>query len=410
MNLKFKLINNLILIPVELNQKKFTFILDTGVSKSLLFNVKSTDSLKLKNLKTVRVRGLGELEYFNAIKSRRNFCRIDKLISLDFEIYLIQDKQFDFSARLGENVHGLIGYDLLKNFIVEINYQKRIITFNKKEKYKYKKRKKYVYFPIIFQKNKPYIDAYILNNESNKIPVRLLIDSGSGDALWLFENDKIKVPNKFFEDYLGSGLSGEIHGKKSLQNQFKLQNFVMKDVLVSFPNSEYVKASNTNIQRNGIIGSEILRRFHIILDYSNKQISLRKNKNFKEPFYYNRSGLDIIYNGKILIKSANNTFYGNLKSNSNEYNNSSAISISYVYNYEFKNSYIINSIKENSEADKIGLKVGDIVLSINHKPTYFYDLKGIIQELSNKKRKNINLKIIRNGFEHTFTFDLVDLL
>ncbi len=410
MSLKFKLINNLILIPIELNQNKFTFILDTGVSKSLLFNVKSTDSLKLKNLETVRIRGLGEMEYFNATISKRNFCRINKLISLNFEIFLIQGEQFDFSARLGENVHGLIGYDLLKNFVVEINYQKKLLTFTKKEFYKYKKCRKCVRFPIVFQKDKPYIDSYISDEKSNKIPVKLLIDSGSSDALWLFENNNIKVPNKFFEDYLGSGLSGEIHGKKALQNQFEMKRFIMKDVLVSFPDLQYIKASNTNIDRNGIVGSEILSRFHIILDYPNKQISLRKNKKFKEPFYYNRSGLDIIYNGKILVKSVKNTFYGNEKSNSNDYNSSNAISISYVYNYEFKNSYIINSVKENSPANQIGLKAGDIILSINHKPSYFYDLKEIIQELSNKKRKNINLKIMRNGFEYTFTFDLVDLL
>ena len=46
--LPFKLVNNMMLLPVELNGKKLTFILDTGVSKSLLFNI-VTSSTKIFN-------------------------------------------------------------------------------------------------------------------------------------------------------------------------------------------------------------------------------------------------------------------------------------------------------------------------------------------------------------------------
>lgn len=57
--LKFRLVNNLILVPVELNGTQLSFLLDTGVNTTLLLNLEEIDSLELKNLHKVNLRGLG---------------------------------------------------------------------------------------------------------------------------------------------------------------------------------------------------------------------------------------------------------------------------------------------------------------------------------------------------------------
>jgi hypothetical protein len=41
--IRFELINNLIIIPVEINGVELTFILDSGVSKPILFNLSQSD-------------------------------------------------------------------------------------------------------------------------------------------------------------------------------------------------------------------------------------------------------------------------------------------------------------------------------------------------------------------------------
>ena len=49
--INFKLINNLIIIPVKVNDVELSFILDTGVSKTIIFNYKNiSDSLKMKDI------------------------------------------------------------------------------------------------------------------------------------------------------------------------------------------------------------------------------------------------------------------------------------------------------------------------------------------------------------------------
>ena len=48
--IRFKLINNLIVIPVEVNGVELSFLLDTGVSKTILFNyLDISDNLKIKD-------------------------------------------------------------------------------------------------------------------------------------------------------------------------------------------------------------------------------------------------------------------------------------------------------------------------------------------------------------------------
>ncbi len=80
---KFKLINNLIIIPVEINGVTLSFLLDTGVSKPIIFNfLNVSDTLKIKNTETIFLRGLGEGELVEALKSDDNVIKIGDAINL----------------------------------------------------------------------------------------------------------------------------------------------------------------------------------------------------------------------------------------------------------------------------------------------------------------------------------------
>jgi len=78
-----------------------------------------------------------------------------------------------------------------------ITKQKKIILYNPKT-FQYKKCKKCEEFPLEFYRNKPYVDAAVqldtLGNEMTS--VKMLLDTGGSDALWLFEesHEKIKTP------------------------------------------------------------------------------------------------------------------------------------------------------------------------------------------------------------------------
>ncbi len=57
----FKLINNLIVIPVEINGVELSFLLDTGVTKPIIFNfLNIAEDLQINQTDKIYIRGLGE--------------------------------------------------------------------------------------------------------------------------------------------------------------------------------------------------------------------------------------------------------------------------------------------------------------------------------------------------------------
>ena len=159
-------------------------------------------------------------------------------------------------------------------------------------------------FDLEFFNNKPYITGSVEISD-NEIPVTLLIDSGGSDALWLFDDEErgINIPEKYFEDFLGRGLSGSVYGKRAKVNSFSLGKFKLRRVNAAFPDSTSISFARKFKDRSGTISGEILKRFNIIFDYPNRKISLKKNRNFAEPFYYNKSGISLEHDGVRVVRT-----------------------------------------------------------------------------------------------------------
>nr|WP_298993677.1 aspartyl protease family protein [uncultured Polaribacter sp.] len=406
--IRFKFINNLIVIPLKINGKKLSFILDSGVSKTILFNITQNDSIGLNSVEKVSLRGLGKGEPVEALLSKNNKLSLKNIVSYDETIYVIVRDYFDLSSKMGTTIHGIIGYNLLSNYVVKINYKNRYIDFYDPENYELKRCRKCETFPLNFYRKKPFIDAKVqLDTIGDKLTdVKLLIDSGGSDAIWLFEHTKpeIVTPINHFNDILGEGLSGSIYGNRSRISTFKLGSFIIEQPTVSFLDSISTKNARMYKERNGSIGSNILKRFIVWFNYANNTITFKKNGSFKKGFNYNMSGLDVVYNGKQLVKEED------VRSYSDAYNQSvsSTNSVKFItsFSYKFKPSYRIRNIVANSPADKAGLKVDDIILRLNNKPAHEYQLGEIIQKFQEKDGKRIKITVDRKGEKLKFQFRL----
>lgn len=403
---KFKLINNLVVIPLHVNGKKLSFILDSGVSKTILFNISKNDSIDLKNVEKVELQGLGDGETVDALLSKNNKLSLNNLVSYNETIYVIVKDYFDLSSKMGVTIHGIIGYDLLSNFLTKINYKSKYIEFYNPKRSTLKICKKCEEFSLQFYRKKPFIDAFVQMDTigTKKTKVKLLIDSGGSDALWLFEHTKesIVTPNKFFKDILGEGLSGSIYGNRSRIPQLKIGSFKIENPTVSFLDTTSTKNARNFKERNGSIGANILKRFTVWFDYPNKRIILKKNSSFKNGFNYNMSGLDIVYNGMQLVREEK------IKSYLDNSNVDSKNSISFItsFSYNFKPSFRVKNVVLDSPADIAGLRKDDIIISLNGRPIHDYKLSQIIHKFQEKDGKKIKLTVEREGEILKFEFYL----
>lgn len=405
--IRFQLINNLIIIPVTINGVTLSFVLDTGVSKPILFNLADSDSLEVKNVESIFLHGLGSDGRIEALKSRNNSFKIGDAIKVNQTMYVVYDNNLNFGLRLGMPIHGIIGYDVFKDFIVEVNYTSTYIRLYNRKSFKPKTSKKWKQIPIDIKKRKPYLNAKVTIGGS-KTEVKLLIDTGGSDALWLFEDEKkglVPDKNLYFNDYLGVGLSGAVYGKRSKVEALELSDFQLSKVNVAYPDSTSIVLARKQKNRNGSIAGGILKRFNYFFDYDNEILYLKKNNKFKTPFYYNNSGITFQHNGvrvvKQKIKKINSGAYG---SRNNQ--NAKSIDLSINYVYSLKPAFQIVEIREISNAYKVGLRKGDVLISINGKPSYSLDLNKINAYLYNKEGKVVTLKIERNQKEIKYQFKL----
>ncbi|PTS90750.1 signal protein PDZ, partial [Flavobacterium sp. HMWF030] len=68
----FKLINNLVFIPIKVNGIELNFLLDSGVEETILFSMEEKQEVSFKNVEKIKLRGLGSEEEIEGLKSTNN--------------------------------------------------------------------------------------------------------------------------------------------------------------------------------------------------------------------------------------------------------------------------------------------------------------------------------------------------
>lgn len=400
--IKFELFNNLIIIPVKVNDVELKFLLDSGVDKTVLFSFEQIDSLALKNTKSIRVKGISGVESIEAYKSSNNRIKIKNIYNNQSDIYVIFDQENYLSGSIGTVINGVIGYDLLKDFVIRFDYELKRLKFYTPSKF---------HRPLVFYKdrslsfinNKPHLKAEISDGEMGRHKDRFLLDTGSGDAVWVYQNDSIVLPKAKFEDNLGFGFQGVITGYRSKADRFQIADFTFDNVNIAIPNFD-----NAITQRRiGAIGGEILKRFKFFLSYPDKKIFLKNNSFFKDEFIYDKSGLLLRYGGLSIVEKQIPVKVSLQKSSSESYgsiNNDNT----YKTIYEIKKMITIAGIRKDSPASKVDLQVDDLIMQLQGKNINRYDLKGVRELLSSEKGKQIEMQINRNGVSKKVKFKLED--
>jgi hypothetical protein len=236
----------------------------------------------------------------------------------------------------------------------------------------FKKKRKYETIEIEIIGTKPYVTQPVFLNDSSSMFAKLMIDTGASHALVLNHDSDtmISIPSRNIRAKLGRGLAGDIEGYLARINALEISDYQLKDVIVSFPDTEMFLDTLVFRDRNGSIGGEILRKFNVVFDYFRGKLHLKKNFKFSAPFEYNMSGLEIVAEGRDL------------------------------------DIFVVYDVQDGSSAEGAGVLAGDIIIELNGLTKEKLSLTRIYNILNSKEGKRVTMIVARNNKQLRTRFHL----
>ncbi|HEX6732970.1 MAG TPA: aspartyl protease family protein [Pyrinomonadaceae bacterium] len=326
LRIPLELDNNIILMRVRVNNSQpLKFIFDTGASASVI----SPELAKQLGLKTEgRVRGTatgGSIE-----------ASMIKGVTLSVEGAKVSNQliaAISFGAISCFKFDGVLGYDFINQFVVEIDYTNSVMNLYDPKSFSYSGKGEVI--PISLADRTPLTNAKIVLEAGEPIVANLVVDTG-GDGTFVINSpfvDRHKLVEAIPKTIDGSSVGAGVEQKRLLGRvkAVQLGRLIIENPTVALArDTEGTGASDDN---HGIIGGEIFRRFKVILDYSRKQMILEANKSFGDPYEVGMSGINFETDEKDC------------------------------------KALKIGSIGENSAAAEAGLQPGDIITAIAGTPT-----------------------------------------
>lgn len=371
----FQLHSNLIIVPVRINDSDtLHFILDTGVSNTIITDPKAFRTKPLTLARKVKLAGAGEGKSLTASISVDNKLSMGGLRTAHHNLVILDEDILKLSEYVGTPIDGIFGYEIFANFVVNIDFQQREITLTAPHKYHYRKRKGDRY-PITIQNTKAYTDALSVYDGEKSMPLRVVLDTGAGHALlldWSSSRSSLPLPAKSIRAQLGRGLNGIINGSMGRIQKVRFGRYELDNILASFPDSSAFGMKLVDMpERQGNVGCELLRRFNVTFNYPDKYVVLKPVRRImREGFEHDMSGMELRAKGDRL------------------------------------RNYFIDKIVDDSPAQLAGLQEGDEVLFVNNSSTSEMTISDIYKVLQRGEGKEVSVLVRRNGQLIIATFAL----
>lgn len=171
---------------------------------------------------------------------------------------------------------GVIGYTLFGEFSVEIDYDELVIRLYDPEELS--PDSTWHAIRLELQEMIPFLETAVSIAGEDPVPVRTYIDLAAREPLELLVKPDMKfiLPENLTEEiYLGTGLSGDIYGRKGIVTRLEIGPYMLHDVPTDFPPAE-VRSKQRGA--DAILGNNAIRRFNVIFDYTRSILYLKENK------------------------------------------------------------------------------------------------------------------------------------
>lgn len=266
-----------VIIQVKLNGKgPYNMVLDTG-SDVATIDIATAKELGLNLKSTGQPATGGGSEKKQVFLTQVPQVEIGSLASKD--IYAVAVDLSQSSQKLGKPLHGVLGYGVLKNRVVQFDYPKRMIRFYSSSLYPKADQnfnnERRVMLPFRLGDDSPIIDDVYVNGKK----IKAVIDTGGGGTYFALMPEAIsslgleEEMSQAEPDGRGVGVNGIITSRKGKIKTLKVGTITVDSPTVIF----YPKDVGKDKRKfGGAIGNVFLQDFVVTFDYLNRTVVLER--------------------------------------------------------------------------------------------------------------------------------------
>lgn len=294
--LSAEIFDRIVYLPVRLNGAgPFTFVLDTGAGSFSALDPSVAASLGLRLTPMRSGGGAGE-ETVEINRVDSVTISLPGLSFADRTMFTVPLHRMD--PHWGKTKDGLIGGDLLSTLVTRIDYEAERIDFHDAKAYEYAGQGERI--PLTVDGNYLFANAKVLlYGQEEPIDAFFLLDTGVRlsifNAPYARKHGLSAQSPKTATGVTGFGIGGVSRGVVGRVRAIRLGSMLFENPVVNFSLDEAGALADTSF--SGIIGADILCRFHVVLDYARSQMFLEKNRFFGDPFEFDMSGIRFVMEG-----------------------------------------------------------------------------------------------------------------
>lgn len=248
LKINFELVNGLILVKGKINEEEAYLLIDTGASKTVINSehFSSLERLEIEEKAIIFNQGIKDVI---AYQTKVDLIKVDDFVIKDFLVRIL-DLSYFSNFFQDHKIIGVLGLDVLRDYAILIDYEKREIVFNPKDTFEKQDTIDILLDPELLAAVKVTVNDYSFN---------VIIDTGANACLISSKvKEEVKLDYKVNEPFLLDKLT--IGSKEYLSLVSVIGNtdiFDYEDVY-------------------GLIGVEVLSKQRIILDFKNEKLYLEK--------------------------------------------------------------------------------------------------------------------------------------
>jgi PDZ domain-containing protein/aspartyl protease len=366
-SIPFELVTRHIMVKVRVNNSRpLSFVFDTGDKVGIVDSDVATE-LGLKLEGQVHVGGAGAEKLTGSMVKDATWT-LDGLDAFSQPVRLALPLN-RLAARFGHDFDGIIGSDFIKQFVIEVDYQQRLLKLHDKNKFVYAGSGESVPMQLNSEGH-PILEGVVSPIDSEPIKGKFVLDLGSGGSLSLMtpvvsEHKLLANGLKTIRAIGVGGAGGRVTGQFGRVKSLQIGKYTIANTLVLF--SEDKAGANATSSLVGNIGQLIASKFKVFLDYYHNRIIFEPTSTFAEPMDRAGTGFALTTEGKDHA------------------------------------TVRITDVLENSPASEAGLQIDDIILSVDGTAASELRVTRMVEMFD---RPNSFKLIVKRG-EKTFPVTLV---